>query len=83
MDNDRLFEDYQKIQRNTFWVYFWDEIEKIRRDNLESLGGGEKLSNDKLRILQGINIGLKRAQSKPSQLEERIRGKSETTPEGD
>jgi len=53
MNVTKLYADYQKLERNSFWAYFFEELEERKKMVLDCLGKGETLSEAQLRVYQG------------------------------
>ena len=68
----RLIAHYKSLQDNTFWSFFFDNLESERKEILESLGNGLKEGEYMLRYWQGINEAYKKIKTLPDILFKRV-----------
>lgn len=64
----RLLSDYREQSTNTFWGYYFEALEKLRKKILEDFGSGISYGEQKLRHLQGMNEAYKFAIKLPEKL---------------
>lgn len=72
MSLSTLYADYQKLEKNQFWKYFFEELHRKKMSVLGNLGTGDSLTEAQIRTYQGRYRELCDIENYPDYLAERI-----------
>lgn len=79
----KIKRDYDKLEKNAFWEYFWINVKENRQSLLEALGGAVKEPESALRVYQGGIRAFDAILVLPDALINIIQGQPETAPIGE
>jgi hypothetical protein len=80
---EKILRDYDKLDKNAFWEYFWENVKENRQSLLEALGGATKESDSDIRVYQGGIRAFDALLTLPDALIKIIQGEPETAPTGE